>query len=285
MSHIENFKKPIRAIVESRISCRTYQSTSIKEHDKDKLRAFCRGLQEGIKGEKITFCLVEHGKDDLKAMKLADYGLFKNARNFIVGIIDRSNLVHVSFGHAMEHVVLKATELGLGTCWLGYFNPHLVRDVVITENQIIPAICAVGYPAERSTFKEKVARFAIRATKRKNWEKLFFDGDLTSPLTKETAGKYAGPLEYLRLAPSSRNTQPWRVVKQKSHNVFHFFKHIVSGRYEKKHLHDIDLGIAMCHFELGCAEQKVNGVWEVREHEVDSVPAKTAYLMSWVEKN
>lgn len=285
MPYFDKFEKPIRTTIESRISCRTYQEKSIDKHDKAQLLAFCDSLQVGLKGEKITFRLIEFGSDDLKGMKLAYYGLFKNARNFIVGIIDRSDFTHVSFGHTFEHVVLKATELGVGTCWLGYFNPYLIQDITIAEHQIIPAICAAGYPAEKSTFKEKIARFAIRASKRKNWEKLFFDGDFTVPLTQQTAGKYAGPLEYLRLAPSSGNTQPWRVVKQESRNVFHFFKHIVSDRYEKKHLHDIDLGIAMCHFELGCAEQQLTGGWEVRGHGLASIPAKTAYIMSWVEKS
>jgi nitroreductase len=283
--YFEKYKKPIQEIIESRVSCRTFQNRSLEDRDKERLMAFCENIQEGLKGEKIIFHLVEHGKDDLKGMKLTYYGLFKNERNFIVGITERSDFAYVSFGYAFEHVVLKATELGLGTCWLGYFNPYLIRDVVITENQIIPAICAVGYPAERPTFKEKVARFAIRASRRHDWEKLFFDEDFMVPLTKQAAGKYAGPLEYLRLAPSSGNTQPWRVVKQSDRKVFHFFKHIVSDRYEKKHLHDIDLGIAMCHFELGCAEQEIYGAWEVLEHGVADIPAKATYITTWVETN
>jgi len=281
--YLDKFEKPIQTIIKSRISCRTYQERSVDERDKARLQTFCEDIQEGLKGEKIKFHLIEYGKEDLKAMKLAYYGLFKNARNFIVGIIEQSDLAYVSFGFAFEHVVLKATEIGLGTCWLGDFDSAFMRNIAITKQQIIPAMCAVGYPAEKSSFKEKVARLAIRASRRKDWKNLFFNGDFTIPLAKQAAGKYTGPLEYVRLAPSSGNTQPWRVVKHGDRNVFHLFKHIGSDRYEKRHLHDIDLGIAMCHFELGCLEQKLHGVWEKREFELDDIPAKTAYIMSWVE--
>jgi len=283
VSHLEKFAKPIQEIIKSRISCRTYQDRPLAEPDKTRLLAFCDTIQEGLMGERIMFRLVEYEKKDLKGMKLTYHGLIKNARNFIVGIIEHSDSVYVSFGYAFEHVVLKATELGLGTCWLGYFNPNIIRDIAVTENQIIPAICAVGYAAERSTFKEKIARFAIRASKRKDRERLFFDGDFTKPLTEQAAGTYTEPLEYVRLAPSSGNTQPWRVVKQSDRNVFHFLKKIVNDGYEKKHFHDIDLGIAMCHFELGCTEQNIHGIWEVSDHRIADIPEKTAYIVSWAE--
>ncbi|UCC13050.1 MAG: hypothetical protein JSW02_05865 [candidate division WOR-3 bacterium] len=283
MSHFKKFEKPIKEIIESRVSCRTYQDQWLKEHDKIRLLAFCDSIQEGFKGKKISFRLVEFDKETLKGMKLTYYGLFKNALSFIIGIIAQSDSAYVSFGYAFEHVVLKATELGLGTCWFGDFNPYLVEDIAVTEDQMIPALCVVGYPAERSTIKERIARFAIRASKRKEWRNLFFHENFAEHLTKDSAGKYTVPLEYLRMAPSSRNTQPWRIVKQANPTRFHFFKQTIKAYCEKKRMHEIDLGIAMCHFELGCAEKNINGIWKAYTHNLDDVPAKTTYIMSWEE--
>jgi hypothetical protein len=49
------------------------------------------------------------------------------------------------------------------------------------------------------------------------------------------------------------------------------------------HFHDIDIGIAICHFELGCMERKINGVWVDRAHNIEDIPEKTTYVMSWEE--
>jgi len=283
MSYLDCYQEPIVQIVRTRVACRTYEDRLLTEEDKEKLLAFCDTVARGLHGEKIKFHLIEHNVDDLKEKKLAGYGLFKNARNFIAGIIDTSDFHHVSFGYAMEHVVLKATELGLGTCWAGDFDQYLIKDITINDNQIIPAVCLVGYAAAKRTFIEKAARFAIRASKRKEWKRLFFNGAFKTPLAYENTGTYAEPLELLRLAPSAGNTQPWRIVKEKDRNVFHFFKEVVNKRYEQKRLHDIDIGIAMCHFELGAAQRRLPGGWSKIEHKIADMPKGTSYVISWTQ--
>ena len=49
------------------------------------------------------------------------------------------------------HVMLEATELGLGTVWCGWFDPKKVRRVLeIPENEKLALLMPVGYPAENS---------------------------------------------------------------------------------------------------------------------------------------
>lgn len=49
------------------------------------------------------------------------------------------------------HVMLQAWELGLGSCWVGYFDPEKIRKAFsIPENEKIVAILPLGYPAEDS---------------------------------------------------------------------------------------------------------------------------------------
>ncbi len=214
---------------------------------------------------------------------MSAYGLFKNLRSFIAGIIEKADFHHMSYGYAMEHIVLKATELGLGTCWAAYFDRHAIEGINIKEDQTIPAIILIGYPAEERTVKEKIARFAIRASKRHDWRKIFFHGDLSNPLSKEAAGPYAEALEFLRLSPSAGNAQPWRIVKDQSKHSYHFFKKVVNQGYEKNKLHDIDIGIAMCHFELGAAKNGLEGKWDLTEPLLPNLPDKTTYMISWTQ--
>ena len=51
---------------------------------------------------------------------------------------------------AMEHMVLEATELGLGTCWVGSFDEKKVKEILkIPEKYEVIALLAIGYPAEK----------------------------------------------------------------------------------------------------------------------------------------
>jgi len=49
------------------------------------------------------------------------------------------------------HMMLEAAELGLGTCWCGWFDPKEVRKVLdIPESHKLALIMPVGYPSENS---------------------------------------------------------------------------------------------------------------------------------------
>ncbi len=53
---------------------------------------------------------------------------------------------------AMTYIILKATELGLGSCWLGRFHADKVKEVLgIPEEDTVVAVTPLGYPAEPYT--------------------------------------------------------------------------------------------------------------------------------------
>lgn len=46
----------------------------------------------------------------------------------------------------MDHLILAATSLGLGTCWIGAFDPAAARDILGLPEEAKPVVCAtVGY--------------------------------------------------------------------------------------------------------------------------------------------
>ena len=50
---------------------------------------------------------------------------------------------------AIEHMVLQAVELGLGTCWVRWFDDNKVKEILeIPKNIEIIALLPIGYPAE-----------------------------------------------------------------------------------------------------------------------------------------
>ena len=49
---------------------------------------------------------------------------------------------------AMSYMTLEAVSLGLQFCWLGWFYPEKVREVLgIPDNYMVVAVATVGYPA------------------------------------------------------------------------------------------------------------------------------------------
>jgi len=55
----------------------------------------------------------------------------------------------VDIGIACEHFVLQAAELGLGTCWLGWFDARAAARLLgAARGQRVEMLFSVGYPAE-----------------------------------------------------------------------------------------------------------------------------------------
>ena len=47
------------------------------------------------------------------------------------------------------HMMMEAAELGIGSCWVGYFNAQEVSDALgLPENVTVSALLPMGYPAE-----------------------------------------------------------------------------------------------------------------------------------------
>jgi len=62
------------------------------------------------------------------------------------GALRRTKYYLMDIGIAGEHFVLQAEELGLGTCWIGWFNERAVKRVLnIPRYEKIDALIALGY--------------------------------------------------------------------------------------------------------------------------------------------
>ena len=52
-------------------------------------------------------------------LKLGTYGMIKGAKAYLIGIMNSTKKEDViNFGRNFEYIILKATELGIGTCWI-----------------------------------------------------------------------------------------------------------------------------------------------------------------------
>lgn len=69
---------------------------------------------------------------------------------------DAKCYVDVDAAIVMDHIVLMATELGLGTCWIAAFNPDATREVLGLPDGIEPILFTpLGYPADEARSKTR----------------------------------------------------------------------------------------------------------------------------------
>lgn len=284
-----NFKSSAIAAMKSRYSCRRYQDKTIEPGLRTALTQSLDDNKLGPLGTKARFEVIAASEGDLSSLKgLGTYGLIKGANGFIVGATESGPKSLEDFGYLMECAILRATELGLGTCWLGgvFTKSNFAKRIQLTDGEIMPAIAVVGVIEEGGKSRDKV-RQSAGADHRLPREVLFFEDDLNKPIKDEAAGPYREVLDLVRWAPSASNKQPWRIVKTETgwHFCLARSKHYGKGSLlftllRIPDLQRVDMGIAMCHFEFSARELGLKGSWVV-EDPVLSLPDKTEYVVTW----
>jgi hypothetical protein len=276
--------------IRKRFSCRTYSGEPIEEAARRSLAEAAAKMRTGPFGSRLRFLLVAASAADSAALKgLGTYGTIRGASAFILGAASPSAKYLEDFGYAMEELILYATALGLGTCWLGGFfkRGSFARSIGAAWGERIPAVTAVGRIPAGEDAREGIVRRAAGGSRRKEWGELFFDEGFHAALTTEAAGGYAVPLEMARWAPSASNRQPVRIVK--SGTSWHFYIRRTRGFPPRvarilmgiEDLQRIDCGISMCHFERSVLEQGLGGRWVVRPPSFRLPNELTEYSATW----
>ncbi len=271
--------------IRKRVSCRTYDGRVPDGRTKGQLRDFFHENNRGPFGNNLRFGLIDLMEAERAELKsLGTYGVIKGAALFIVGAVKKGPRAMEDFGYGMERNILFATALGLGTCWLGgtLNRAGFARKIGLTKDELMPAISPVGYPAGKRSLTDRAFRFMAKSGMRKPWEELFFDEKPGNPLVKERAGSLGEALEALRIGPSASNRQPWRVVREGA--AFHFFLQRTPG-YDRMtgeiRLQEVDMGIALCHFELAAMASGIRGIWQESRPVFD--PGPLEYVVTWAK--
>jgi hypothetical protein len=222
----------IETAIHSRKSVRTYSGKAIPSELKEKIRKSF-DQHSGPFDAPLRFKWLDVPElEGEERIRFGTYGVILGATNFIAGAVKKGDHALEQFGYSFENLILTVTSLGLGTCWMGgtFSRSQFAKAMHLTDDEWLPAITPVGYSSWARgpidlLFKPSTGRIRFP------WNKLFFNEDLAHPLTPDTSGEYAVPLEMLQIAPSAANWQPWRILKQG--NQFHFLLAHNSGYKEK----------------------------------------------------
>lgn len=271
---------PIVETIKKRHSVRTYENKTLLPADREKLLN-CMDTLKNPFGVSVKIHIIDK-QMNAEGEKLGTYGVIKGANTFLGVSIPNTELAPIAAGYEFENLILYATSMGLGTVWLAAtFNRDSFANAMdIRADELFPAISPVGYPATKRSITESLMRSTMKSSTRKEWNELFYQEDFLTPLTEREAKAYALPLEMLRLAPSAKNIQPWRV--RKDGNTYHFYvtyKPDISK--EEALIKQVDLGIALSHFHQTAMELGLTGTFEKITQDNVKLPKNTYYMISW----
>ncbi len=276
-------------LITRRYSCRTYRDSMLSEGDIAGLNRIISQNHTGPFGSGIRFMLKAASSGESSSLKeLGTYGFIKNPAAFIIGAAKNSGMYLEDYGYVMESIILEATGMNLGTCWLGgsFRRSRFAEKIGLNENEIIPAVASVGYISDRERIAGSLIRAGAGAVKRMPAGSLFFDEKM-KPLTLDPGSVYSKALEMVRIAPSANNKQPWRIIKSDGKDIFHFYLdrsalYSATNRlFKLADLQRIDIGIAMCHFELIARENNAAGSWGIDPGTAAQSPSGWEYITTW----
>lgn len=256
-----------------RRSIRTYTGEALDGAVVRKIRDYVTGLKPPF-GAKCRIEVVQTAASD-ELVRLGTYGAIRGAQDFLALVVQNdSPLAQEGAAYIFEQAILYCTSLGLGTCWLaGFFDRgNFKKQLSLRPGEKLRCVSPVGYAADKPHRSISTLLNGGKPTPRKPFSETFFLGRFGEPLSEEAAGIYAQPLEMVRRAPSANNKQSWRVIFREE--ALHFYKTPSMG-YES-----LDMGIALCHFELTCRELGIAGRYEV----LNTAPEarKSTYVISWI---
>ena len=233
--------------IETRVSCRAYQEKFLPEEILARLAEKLAALNAA---SGLRFCLCTSDDPDKPAVKLA--GAMFSGRVYccaaLIGGADALSAEKV--GYYGQELVLFATRLGLGTCWVaGTYDPKSL-SVAPAEGEKLWDVIPMGYAPEKTPRKQAMIRAAIR--RRSRQPESFVESG--TPFDALPDWVRQGALA-VSLGPSAVNRQPVNILWRDG---------VASARLWKRSggLEYNDLGIAKKQFEAGAAERGVRGTWQ-----------------------
>jgi nitroreductase len=154
-------------LIKKRYSVRAYQSKPIEDEKLQKVLEAARIAPTAANRQPFRFIVIHTQGRESELRLIYNREWFFKAPIVICACavpaeawtrIDGKNYSDVDTTIAMDHLILAATDHGLGTCWIAAFNPSAAREVLgLSENVEPIAFTPLGYPADEPKPKKRKA--------------------------------------------------------------------------------------------------------------------------------
>ena len=154
-------------LINKRYSVRAYQSDKVEDEKLQQVLNAARLAPTAANRQPIQFIVIHTAGREAELNRIYQREWFSKAPIVICACavfsqawsrMDNKNYSEVDVTIAMDHLVLAATDLGLGTCWIAAFDPAAAREVLGLPNGVEPiAFTPLGYPADQPKPKKRKA--------------------------------------------------------------------------------------------------------------------------------
>lgn len=146
-------------LIKQRHSVRAYKSDPVEEEKINKILEAARLAPTACNLQAFKIIVIHTAGREQEISKIYGKEWFYKAP-VILGICaipdkawvrrDGKNYCDIDAAIVMDHIILAATDLGLGTCWIGAFNPAAAKEVLKLDPGMEPiAFTPIGYAASR----------------------------------------------------------------------------------------------------------------------------------------
>lgn len=234
--------------IEQRISCRAFEARVLEPEVFDALSEEVQRINE----ESGLHFQLYGPREDGTAIDMAPNMFASNPPCYaaLVGPVGKDP--EERLGYYGERLVLFATSLGLGTCWVASTYDASTTRADIAEGEKLHDVVPIGYAPAKIPLKQRTIRTGIRARSKKH--AALWNGPM--PLN-EAPEWIQACIDAVHLGPSAINEQPVVFVQATEDGPI-----CAQLSQEKTGMEYTDLGIAKLHFELAAKACGIEGSWE-----------------------
>jgi len=139
----------VKAAILARRSVRKYEKREIPAEVLEQLLEVARRAPSSSNKQKFHIVVVMD--EELKSRLVpvcGDQKFVGDCSAFLAGVTDAGADYHaIDITIALDHLSLRAVELGLGTCWIGDFEPQRLKEILgVPVDKEIQICMTLGYP-------------------------------------------------------------------------------------------------------------------------------------------
>ena len=153
------------SLIKKRYSVRAYRSDPVEKEKLEQVLEAARLAPTAANRQPFRIIVIRTEGRQEEMRRLYDRDWFVQAPTLICVCAVKSeacvsrekrNYVYVDVAIVMDHIILAATDLGLGSCWIGAFDKDVAREVFGLPDDVEPVVMTpLGYAADQPEPRER----------------------------------------------------------------------------------------------------------------------------------
>ncbi len=152
-------------LIRKRYSVRAYKRDPVPEEKLQQVLEAARLAPTAANRQPLRFIILRTEGREKELKRIYRYDWLSQAPLVIIACAveaeawirpDKRNYSDVDTTIAMDHLILAAADLGLGTCWIAYFDTPVLKEILQLPAGVEPiALTPLGFPADEPVEKKR----------------------------------------------------------------------------------------------------------------------------------